>query len=507
MSIDVVEVKPSLQTERLWRWLAIGSLGLIVFGAKILFIRYFGSAVPYWDQWDAEADILYKAYLNSNLSWSALFAPHNEHRILLTRLLSLLLFELDGGWDPILQMMVNAGLHVVAIVLIVLALQRILGPGQLVSLVAFSAVLFLLPIGWENLLAGFQSQFYLLLIFTILALSGLAVAPAFGARWWISVAYAIAAFFSMASGALIGAAALGIVVLQMLLRVRLGRKEYAGAAVLLVMSMVMIAFVPKVAGHDGLKAHSIGELIRALLACLDYPRSGSFAGILTNLPLLAYAYYVLKTRPPRTSPHWIVLSIIVWWFGQILSLSYGRAVAPTSSRYLDIVIVALPVNFAIILFAARTVSVDRQHGLFVATAAWLVLILPGLVLNSASSGFPSVFEKAAQSSEQQASVVEYIRTGSMAVLQNKPFLAIPYPSPDRLASLLSDPTIRMALPRLIRPTDVSDSAMLDRTLLKGRFRAWIERVKAVVLSLASLMLGLGLALAFMATFQKSHCRT
>ena len=301
-------------------------------------------------------NILYKGYLNSSLSWSALFSAHNEHRIFLTRVLSLALFELDGGWDPILQMMVNAALHVVAIVLIVLTLQRILRPGQVVLLVAFSAVLFVLPIGWENLLAGFQSQFYLLLIFSILALAGFAVAPALSLRWWLSVVCSLAAFFSMASGALIGAAALGIVVLQLLLGVRHGWKEYAGAAILLFMLTALIAFVPHVAGHDDLKAHGIRELVHALLTCLDYPRTGSFAGILTNLPLLAYAYFVLKTRPSRTSPHWIVLSIIVWWFGQILSLSYGRAAVPTSSRYLDITIVAMPVNFAILLFSARIVS-------------------------------------------------------------------------------------------------------------------------------------------------------
>ena len=40
-----------------------------------------------------------------------LFTPHNEHRILFTRLLDLGVIWLNGGWSPLLQMTVNAFLH------------------------------------------------------------------------------------------------------------------------------------------------------------------------------------------------------------------------------------------------------------------------------------------------------------------------------------------------------------------------------------------------------------
>ena len=103
----------------------------------MLVIQRFGSAVPYWDQWDAEGDLLYKAYINSNLSFATLISSHNEHRVLVTRSFSLGLFELNGGWDPILQMIANAALHVGAIVLLVLIIQRIIRPAQCVVLVFF----------------------------------------------------------------------------------------------------------------------------------------------------------------------------------------------------------------------------------------------------------------------------------------------------------------------------------------------------------------------------------
>jgi putative flippase GtrA len=183
-------------------------------GVKVLFIKKFGSAVPYWDQWDAEADIVLKTYLNSNLSLATLFSSHNEHRILMSRIFSLVLFELDGAWDPILQMIANAVLHVGAIVLLVLIIQRIIRPTQFILLALFSTFVFVLPIGWENLLAGFQSQFYLLLLFSLLALTGFAAAAAFSPAWWGSILCSIAAYFSMASGALTPATALAMIFVQ-----------------------------------------------------------------------------------------------------------------------------------------------------------------------------------------------------------------------------------------------------------------------------------------------------
>ena len=74
---------------------------LVVIGAKCWMIAGYGSPTPFWDQWDAEGVGLYPKYLNSTLQISDLVALHNEHRILVTRLWSLLLLELGGYWDPI----------------------------------------------------------------------------------------------------------------------------------------------------------------------------------------------------------------------------------------------------------------------------------------------------------------------------------------------------------------------------------------------------------------------
>ena len=76
---------------------ALLGLFLCVLGAKFWLIGTYGSPTPFWDQWDAEATVVYLPWTNGSLSLSNLFAPHNEHRILWTRALGLLELQLNGG--------------------------------------------------------------------------------------------------------------------------------------------------------------------------------------------------------------------------------------------------------------------------------------------------------------------------------------------------------------------------------------------------------------------------
>lgn len=134
------------------------------------------------------------------------------------------------------------------------------------------------------------------------------------------------------------------------------------------------------------------------------------------------------------------------------------------------------------------------------TVGWLAMTFGGLMLDMVRTTYPNVIKKAAQSREQEANVAAYLRTGDITALQNKSMLAIPYPSADRLASLLSDPTIRMALPRTIRPEDMDEKALLERTVLRGRSHAALERTKLAIMNLAPVVLALGMALALGAGF-------
>jgi hypothetical protein len=153
-----------------WRLLVLIGVMLAVLGAKVLLIARAGSPTPYWDQWDAEAAGLYLPYLSDTLSPAHWFAFHNEHRIALTRASALALLWLDGTWDPILQMLVNALVHVASIGLLVVLLGRLLDPASLLVFAVFTTLLFAVPFGYDNTLSGFQIQFYSLVLCSLASL-------------------------------------------------------------------------------------------------------------------------------------------------------------------------------------------------------------------------------------------------------------------------------------------------------------------------------------------------
>jgi hypothetical protein len=62
-----------------------------------LYVFFWGVDVPFWDQWDAEAE-WYKRLVNGTWDLPGLIAPHNEHRTALSRIFKGTLFMLTGGW-------------------------------------------------------------------------------------------------------------------------------------------------------------------------------------------------------------------------------------------------------------------------------------------------------------------------------------------------------------------------------------------------------------------------
>jgi hypothetical protein len=131
--------------------------------------------------------------------------------------------------------------------------------------------------------------------------------------------------------------------------------------------------------------------------------------------------------------------------------------------------------------------------------AWLAITASGLIRYATIFSVPAVIEKAADEREQQARVVEYLETG-VGALSVQSAEHVPYPNRDRLASLLSDPAIRLLLPEAIRPADIDSKDLYARTALKGRFHAVAASLKRFLLNFAPSMVGFGLAFAFAAAF-------
>ena len=431
-------------------WLLCG-LFLCIFGAKLLIIANHGAATPFWDQWDAEADHLYRPWTEGDLHPLRLFAAHNEHRILWTRLLGLLELGLNGGiWDPLFQMVVNAGLHGLAILLLLVFLRREIPRHLFPSLVLFS-LLFLLPFGWENTLSGFQSQFYFLLLFGVLSLRGLIASAPLTAGWWLGFAAFVAAGFSVASGILVGVAAAAGSGLRLAWERRTDRRAALGI-VLLLGYAALVGFATPTLDPPPPKADSAGDFAISLARALAFPFCAKpLMASWIQLPLLVLAgsWILPKRKRPEGQPPWFLAGTAIWLGLNAAATAYGRGAAGAgpASRYMDALAFGLPLNFAALLLL---VSVARGHGLRRAAAGWTAILAIGALGVFGTRTLHWIRNHALSRRMQHASVAQFLADSDRNRLAAQPPAALPYPAAGRLADLLENATVRDLLPPPLR---------------------------------------------------------
>jgi len=484
------------------RWatlLAFSAFATILFGSKLWLIGTYGNATPYWDQWDAEAANLYKPFLEGGLGWADLFSPHNEHRIFTTRLLALALLTLNGIWNPLLQMVVNAVLHIVTLGFGITLLTRVIGRNHLPTLLLFSLVLFSVPYAWENTLAGFQSQFYFVLLFSIACLWLTVTQHPLSAGWWAGVVCAMFAFLSMASGICAPAAAAIVSLLFYAMGLRRTHKQLIAAAILAGLAAIGIALSPSLPHHAALKAASFPQFLHALAAILGWPIS-SFAVLIVNLPALVFVGVMLWKRPPANSRNWFLLALVVWTLGQAVTIAYGRAVGNRSSRYLDLFAIGILVNFVCSIANAQGSVGKRYSWTIPGVAVWASIVLISLGMYAGRHIPADLSAKRDTGLAQEINTRAYLATGDFKHLEDKPYLHVPYPDSKRLASILASPDIRAILPANIRVADSSttDGMAVSAIIKTGRLDKVINHL--LVSYHVFIMLGFAAVVALLTQF-------
>jgi hypothetical protein len=478
----------SYANDRFLRHIAIAGCLAAILGAKLLLIARLGIPTPYWDQWDAEAIALYLPYYSGTLGPERWFAFHNEHRLLLTRVNALALLWLSGSWDPVLQMLVNAAIHVGGIALLVVLVGRLLDRASLLLFLAFVTLLFAAPLGWDNTLGGFQIQFYYLILLSLLSLHLLCGAPAWSPRWLIGTLLGIAAYFSMASGALVLPAVVILTLAQRAVGQRAGARELTGMALHIALSFVLLSDALSFSPNADFRAGTIGQLINSILVSASWPIAAAswptvlriIPAMLVHLPIMIFAVRFLAQRNGIADRRWFVLALAAWMAVQIFALSYGRVGGSTESRYADIFLIGIALNGAAWLYLMRDVDMASKRRLILLPAIWLLAVMLGAGQKATSRAVDGIAARYATGLIQTENVKGFLATGDFAHLAGKPLLHIPYPSAERLHDLLSDPKLRAILPAAL-------TGAPER-----------NRVKLAILRSGPLLLPLGLALLLIA---------
>lgn len=480
---------------RLKTGLALFGFFCLMVSARWWLIGSYGSPVPFWDQWDAQAVKLFEPYVSGHLTWETLLSPHNEHRILTTRVLALVLFVVNGNWNPVLEMAVNAVLLSGALLMLTGFLAKSLKPGSRAVICVFVVALYAVPYAVENTLAGFQAQFYFNLLFSFLSLWLLVTRSLFSPGWWGGVIASAAAYFSLASGVFVLVAAVAVMALQTAstllpvpraspsdrdktslhasssLRVRL-------AAMVLLSGLFAIGyfFTPQLEAHAGLKAHSMMEFLTALLTESSWPYPVRWRHlVLMNLPVLLFLPMLYWHRAaPVARASWFLLGLVIWVAGQMVALAYGRASTVLAPRYLDLLSIGIVVNFTCLLWCAQALRAGPQRITYLVCLVWACYVAAGFYHERESIG-KGVLDKHRYSLAEQSNVSCYLATGDRGCLYDKPYMEIPYPDPVRLQSLLDDPGIRGILPAALLPLSASDrrAGVLDGPLEWVTAHAWL----------------------------------
>lgn len=394
---------------------------LLIFGAKLWFIHAFGSPVPYWDQWDGNVFLL---WLDGSLTIEHLFSPHNEHRIVLSRLLSLgLLIFNDMQWDPLLEMVINALISTFTALFLSVILYRHFKCHGITFLLI---VLWIFPYSWENSLGGFHSCWYLMTLLTLFALWGGLLHPPWTWPWWIGILSGVLAYFNLASG---------FFVLVILAMVNLFQPRKTELPTLMISSLfiILILLIFPISTHPQFRANSHLVFLQSFAQALSWPWLLPSYGLLALLTYLPFFMFVVKfIRSPSSSPQErFVLGLGGWVLLQVASMAYARSgvVAP---RYMDILALGALSNVLALYFLVCHQSLIRL---------WSLILSLGVIALTVTMS-PYFEQRHLEGLEHLNNVRHFLLTGSREYLKIKKGKKIPYPDSKRLARLLSEPRLR-----------------------------------------------------------------
>jgi hypothetical protein len=422
----------------------------LAFGAKLILIRRYGSDVPFWDEWDAVGRVLLIPRAQGSLHAANFLAHHNEHRIVLTRLLSYFLAVSNGQWDGLLEMTVNAAIHAGFCAALVVFAGRFVRGVRFAVAATLTTLLFCQAFDWENTLVGFQSQFYFL-EWSALGMFLLCIpSRALSGRWWMGWLCGLVGLGTMASGFLAPMALLVVMILRGLIDRRWSRRDTVAAAFLCALCIVGMISVTHVPGHDRYRAHSTMEWIAGVAALLSWPDSGWEAAFLVvQAPI--FLLLVERVGSRRLSGNEAILAALAaWTWLQIAAIANGRMnLSLASPRYTDVFAIGIFANGVALFLILRRGFGRVRLGL--AAAAWLALVATGLWRLDRDARMGTLDNLPALKSAERRHIKAFLSHGDLEDLKASPAAELPYPSASMLAGFLTADGINSMLPVGIRP--------------------------------------------------------
>jgi len=441
------------------RFLPVGfalCLFTFILGVRWAVFDRYGMTLPEWDQWDAEGLALLAPWYNHDHFFNALFTPHNEHRVVLTKLLNLGLTLANGQWDQRLEATVNALLPAAIAVAFYILAYRYLTRRWLAFLTVFLGFIFAFPFAWQNVLGGFHSQQFFLVGLALTAIALLPFSAPFSARWWMGAAATFLGLFSMASGFFGAVVVIGLLGVQYFRRERTLMSAWPTLVICAAATAIGWFTRHEVAYHASLKAQNLHDFIFTILRSLQWPApmSPGFAIVLW-LPwtwLVVWVVFASRVLPGQSRAFgYFVLGLGVWVWLQLLATAYARGAGgpPPASRYIDTLVFGLVANALGLVWLATPVLLARpaRRLLALCAVAWIGIFIWGAQAELRQIFIAELPPVKVYHDYCEINVRNYLYTGNEKFLDHE---EIPYPGAVAFLQRISLPALRSRLPATVR---------------------------------------------------------
>jgi len=364
-------------TKRLVWWLA--AFFLTVLGAKFWLIQGYTVPIPFWDEW-YEARAFFGPWVENHVTWHDWIVPHNGHRLFFTRLLDVAGLLLNGERDQYFQAGINAVFHTGFFAGVMYILWVFNGRRDTSFLCVLLVPFLALPMAAENTVWDIQSQIYFMQILSLLAMLGLGFGRLGSHWWWLGLAAALLAFFTMASGLL---AALSVIALLGLRSLR-DRSLHRGGVITSLVCLGVFVLGFELNGNAGAigGSHSWVGILATLAWALAWPfEDKPTLCLFTCLPVALLLVKYLQGRFKDSRAAEFLLLISIWGFLVTAAIAYLRTSMVNCSRYADLFCVLPMMGMASLFILDSEGEWLRgfSHGRQVALATgWALVLFWGL---------------------------------------------------------------------------------------------------------------------------------
>jgi hypothetical protein len=424
---------------------------LVGLGSKWNMIDKYGSSVHYQDAWSGDATQLI-AYLEGNLTFKELFwAPHNEHRIGITRLLSIIITTINGQWDNKVKISLNAFLHIFFYILLICKYKSTLTKINLWMLPTLICFCLTCPSSFENTLNSFQIQFYVNLVTSFIIIHYLTKEILKKSEYCILLAIILISIFNMSS-TIFPLISVGILTIYNYIREKKFKKQIVRNS-LIISPFVFFSFyaINHIEAHEELHAKSIFYFIQMLSECLAFP-FGSKSIILNiiilfflNLPIIIFLFNFLYNKLNYTNKNncQFTLCLIICILLQIIGLCYARNSYPIPSRYYDILIILVISNCICIEHLYSNFISFRKQKIKNFIILWFVILSLGFSKRLITTDLNSVGD---YRENIEYHLKKYTTDGNRSKYLKLPLSVIPYPHPIPILNVMENKLLKEYLP-------------------------------------------------------------